>query len=127
MTIGQLDAKDALVVCGILGWQEEGIDAAAKYFLIRVYWLYGCDPMRQTLKKLSEHVGMSPKVVSRSRDLLLEKSDLSAVRVLSESKKTVGDMRAGRCRAGFRLEKQSLQAWITQASESLCLTWLVRR
>ncbi|MDF1822239.1 MAG: hypothetical protein P1U64_11725 [Alcanivoracaceae bacterium] len=119
MTIGQLDAKDTLVVCGILGWQEEGIDAAAKYFLIRVYWLYGCDPMRQTLKKLSGRVGMSPKVVSRSRDLLLDKSVLSAVRVLSVSKKTVGDMRAGRCRAGFRLEKQSLQAWITQASDKL--------
>lgn len=114
---GDLEPQQLQAINAILDWQDDDIDAAARYLLLRVYTIYGTEPMKETVEELSGKVGLSAAVVIRSRDRLLEKGIFAPVKVLSRSKKQVGAMLAGRRRAGFRIDEQFLQRLIAGAVE----------
>ena len=55
--------------------KDRGLTAEAKYFLIRVLFLYGHSfEVNQTVLELEKQIGMSDSVLKKARDLLFKKT-----------------------------------------------------
>lgn len=80
--------------------KDRGLTAEAKYFLIRVLFLYEHSfEVNQTVLELEKQIGMSDSVLKKARDLLFKKNYLVS---LLDSK-TRPSSRKGRPRMGFKL------------------------
>lgn len=82
----------------VLSIKGKGLSAEAKYFLIRVLFIYGRTPVDATVLTLEETIGMTDAVLKKARDLLVEKKYL--IRLPVDSKKSVKSPR-GRPRERF--------------------------
>ena len=84
----------------VLRFKDRGLTAEAKYFLIRVLFIYGhAFEVNQTVLELEKQIGMSDSVLKKARDLLFEKNYLVS---LIDSRTSPSSVK-GRPRVGFRL------------------------
>lgn len=92
-----------------------GLTPQAKYLFVRMVYVFGNTPSRDTRQQLAAKMGMSVEALTKAQGELVRKGLATFAQAHSFSRQTLGVTTQGRFRRGFQLTRDALTANASRA------------